>query len=219
MGKRKIPEVLSEREQKKLLEVFNTRYLTPHRNKVMIKLMLNSGLRLSEVINLEWKHIDLQTGKLKVVEGKGAKDRILWINDETLEKVREWRQRQVDEIGNMEFVFTTSTCKQLNPADIRKMVYRYAEKAGIQEEVEKNYRDKEGNKLDDTYKEKKVKPHTLRHTFATDLLRETNNLRIVQKALGHSDISTTQIYTHIVDGEMEEALKNFRNGKIKKTNI
>jgi len=219
VGKRKIPEVLSEREQKKLLEVFNTRYLTPHRNKVMIKLMLNSGLRLSEVINLEWKHIDLQTGKLKVVEGKGAKDRILWINDETLEKVREWRQRQVDEIGNMEFVFTTSTCKQLNPADIRKMVYRYAEKAGIQEEVEKNYRDKEGNKLDDTYKEKKVKPHTLRHTFATDLLRETNNLRIVQKALGHSDISTTQIYTHIVDGEMEEALKNFRNGKIKKTNI
>ena len=213
MGKRKIPEVLSEREQKKLLEVFNTRYLTPHRNKVMIKLMLNSGLRLSEVINLEWKHIDLQTGKLKVVEGKGAKDRILWINDETLEKVREWRQRQVDEIGNMEFVFTTSTGNQLNPADIRKMVYRYAEKAGIQEEVEKNYRDKEGNKLDDTYKEKKVKPHTLRHTFATDLLRETNNLRIVQKALGHSDISTTQIYTHIVDGEMEEALKNFRNGK------
>jgi len=219
VGKRKIPEVLSEREQKKLLEVFNTRYLTPHRNKVMIKLILNSGLRLSEVINLEWKHIDLQTGKLKVVEGKGAKDRILWINDETLEKVREWRQRQVDEIDNMEFIFTTSTGKQLNPADIRKMVYRYAEKAGIQEEVEKKYRDKEGNKLDETYKEKKVKPHTLRHTFATDLLRETNNLRIVQKALGHSDISTTQIYTHIVDGEMEEALKNFRNGKIKKTNI
>ena len=219
MGKRKIPEVLSEREQKKLLEVFNTRYLAPHRNKVMIKLILNSGLRLSEVINLEWKHIDLQTGKLKVVEGKGAKDRILWINDETLEKVREWRQRQVDEIDNMEFIFTTSTGKQLNPADIRKMVYRYAEKAGIQEEVEKKYRDKEGNKLDETYKEKKVKPHTLRHTFATDLLRETNNLRIVQKALGHSDISTTQIYTHIVDGEMEEALKNFRNGKIKKTNI
>jgi len=217
MGKRKIPEVLSKREQKKLLEVFNIRYLTPHRNKVMIKLMLNSGLRLSEVINLEWKHIDLQTGKLKVVEGKGAKDRILWINDETLEKVREWRQRQVDEIGNMEFFFTTSTGKQLNPADIRKMVYRYAEKAGIQEEVEKNYRDKEGNKLDETYKEKKVKPHTLRHTFATDLLRETNNLRIVQKALGHKNISTTQIYTHIVDEEMEKALRSFKaNNKTNK---
>ena len=210
MGKRKIPEVLSEREQKKLLEVFNTRYLTPYRNKTMIKLMLRTGLRLSEVINLRWSNLDLRTGKIKVVEGKGAKDRILWINDDTLEKVREWRQRQVDEIGDLEFIFTTSTGNQLDPTDIRKMVYRYAEKAGIQEEIEKHYKDEEGNKLDETYIEKKVKPHTLRHTFATDLLKETNNLRIVQKALGHSDISTTQIYTHIVDEEMEEVLRSFK---------
>ena len=72
------------------------------------------------------------------------------------------------------------------------------------------YRDKDGKKLKETYKEKKVSPHTFRHTFATNLLRKTNNLRVVQKALGHSSISTTQIYTHIVDKSLEEAMKGFR---------
>ena len=179
----------------------------------MIKLMLRTGLRLSEVINLRWGSLDLRTGRVKVVEGKGNKDRILWINNETLEKLRNWRQRQMEEVGDMEFVFTTSTGNQLKSRDVRSMIYRYAKKAGIQKEVEKNYTDKEGNKFNETYKEKKVKPHTLRHTFATDLLRETKNLRVVQKALGHSDISTTQIYTHIVDEELEMAMKGLKKNK------
>ena len=71
------------------------------------------------------------------------------------------------------------------------MIQTYAVKAGI---------------------DKRISTHTLRHTFASDLLRETKNLRIVQKALGHADISTTQIYTHIVDDELEQALKGFRTG-------
>mgnify|MGYP001314732759 CR=1 FL=1 len=82
---------------------------------------------------------------------------------------------------------------QLNDRYLRQMVKRYAEKAGI---------------LSD---DKDVHPHTLRHTFATDLLRKTKNIRLVQKALGHSHLSTTEIYTHIVDDEMEEALKSFRS--------
>jgi len=213
MGKRKIPEILIEEEQRKLLQVFNERYLSSQRNKTMIKLMLRTGLRLSEVINLRWDNLDLRTGRVKVVEGKGNKDRILWINNETLEKLRNWRQRQMEEVGDMEFVFTTSTGNQLKSRDVRSMIYRYAKKAGIQKEVEKNYTDKEGNKFNETYKEKKVKPHTLRHTFATDLLRETKNLRVVQKALGHSDISTTQIYTHIVDEELEMAMKGLKKNK------
>ena len=213
MGKRKIPEILIEEEQRKLLQVFNERYLSSQRNKTMIKLMLRTGLRLSEVINLRWGSLDLRTGRVKVVEGKGNKDRILWINNETLEKLRNWRQRQMEEVGDMEFVFTTSTGNQLKSRDVRSMIYRYAKKAGIQKEVEKKYTDKEGNKFNETYKEKKVKPHTLRHTFATDLLRETKNLRVVQKALGHSDISTTQIYTHIVDEELEMAMKGLKKNK------
>lgn len=207
MAKRKIPDVLTEEEEQKLLNVFNERYLSPTRNKMMIQLMLKTGLRLSEVINLKWNNINLQTGKLKVVNGKGGKDRIVWFNNGTLDKLREWRQRQADEIGAADYVFTTSKGKQLKANDVRKMVYRYAEKAGIQEEVEKHYHDEEGNKLAETYNQKKVSPHTFRHTFATRLLKESNNLRVVQKALGHSDISTTQIYTHIVDTELENAMK------------
>jgi len=70
VAKRKIPDILTEREQEKLLGVFNIRYISSHRDKVMIKLMLNSGLRLSELINLSWKDINLQIGRLKVVSGK-----------------------------------------------------------------------------------------------------------------------------------------------------
>ena len=143
------------------------------------------------MINLKWKHINLQTGQLKVVQGKGAKDRVIWINDAVLSMLRGWRERQVDDIGRVDYVFSTQKGKRLNPRDIRQMVYTYAEKAGI--------------------KGKEVSPHIFRHTFASDLLRSTNNLRKVQKALGHSDISTTQIYTHIVDEELEEAMKGFRD--------
>jgi len=189
--KRKIPDVLSKEEQKKLLDVFNTRYISFHRNKVMIKLMLNSGLRLSELIHLSWKEVNLQTGRLKVVSGKGDKDRILWINESTLDTLREWRNRQNDKLGDIKLVFTTKSGKKIRPGDIRKMVYTYAKKAGI--------------------KDKQVSPHTFRHTFATDLLRETKVLRLVQKALGHSNISTTQIYTHIVDEELEKALREFKD--------
>jgi len=191
MVKRKIPDILTEEEQQKLLDVFNTRYLSPHRNKTMIKLFLDSGLRLSEMINLKWKYINLQTGKLKVVQGKGVKDRVIWINDGVLDMLREWRERQAQDIGSTEYVFSTKTCGKLNPRDVREMVYTYTKKAEISD--------------------KEVSPHTFRHTFASDLLKSTNNLRKVQKALGHSDISTTQIYTHIVDEELEEAMKGFRD--------
>ena len=194
---RKIPEILEKDEQEQLLEVFNTRYPTALRNKVMIKLMLNTGLRLSEAINLKWKDINLQTGKLKVVEGKGAKDRIVWVNDCALNLLREWRERQYEEVKKRDpqtekitCMFTTLQGRSLKPANVRQMVYKYSAKAGI---------------------DKQISPHTFRHTFATDLYRATNNLRQVQKALGHSDISTTQIYTHIIDSELEEAIKSFRD--------
>ena len=105
--------------------------------------------------------------------------------------MRKWRNRQNDKLGDIKLVFTTRSNNKLKPGDIRKMVYTYTKKAGINN--------------------KKVSPHTFRHTFATDLLRETKNLRLVQKALGHSNISTTQIYTHIVDEELEKALRKFKD--------
>lgn len=191
MPNRKIPEVLSQEEQQKILDIFNERYFSSQRNKMMIKLILDAGPRLSELISLKWKDINLQTGEIKIKNAKNDKERIVWLNEKTLNELQSWRRRQNQEIdNNVDLIFTTSTGNKLNPKNVRKMVYNYAEKAGITD--------------------KNVSPHTFRHTFATDLYSKTKNLRMVQKALGHSDISTTQIYTHIVDEEMEEAMKGFR---------
>ncbi len=187
---RKIPEVLTVEEQEALLNQPNPRYPTGHRNKVMLKIMLDTGLRSAETINLKWRHIDLMSGKLIVREGKGAKDRTLWLGEENLEMLQAWRERQVEDVrGDCEHVFTTLKGDPLQGRYLRQMVDRLAKKAGI---------------------EKNISPHTLRHTFATDLYRETKNIRLVQKALGHADLSTTMIYTHIVDEELEGAMKGFR---------
>ncbi|MDM0964521.1 tyrosine-type recombinase/integrase, partial [Clostridium perfringens] len=115
--------------------------------------------------------------------------RILWINEEMLNILRNWKIEQSNKYGVVDLVFCSRNKKRLDDKGIRKMIETYSIKAGIN---------------------KHITPHTLRHTYATDLLRETKNIRLVQKALGHSDISTTQIYLHIVDDEYEDALKNFR---------
>lgn len=100
MGKRKkLPKILNKEEQEKLIEVFNTRYPSQYRNKTMIILMLDTGLRLSEIINLKWKHINIMSGEIKVIEGKGAKDRALWINENTLEKLKKWKKIKSEELS------------------------------------------------------------------------------------------------------------------------
>ncbi len=186
----KIPEVLTEVEQKALLKQPNPRYFTGQRNLVLLHLMLNNGLRVAEATSLKWNDLDLQTGKLHLKQGKNSKDRILWIGSATLDLLQGWRDRQQQKTEKAPaYVFTTREGKAISPRYVQQMVKRYTTRADIN---------------------KQVTPHTLRHTFATDLLRETKNIRLVQKALGHSSLSTTQIYTHIVDEELEAALKNFR---------
>lgn len=182
-----LPKVLSGAEQEALLDELNTRYPTPHRNLCMLRLMLETGLRVGEVVALRPEHLDMTICKLTVREGKGSKDRTLWINDELRDEIGAWLERRPES----PYLFPTRDGNQVQTRYMRAMVKRLARKAEVDEA-------------------ERVSPHTLRHTFATDLLRETKNLRLVQKALGHADISTTQIYTHIVDEELEEALRTFR---------
>lgn len=189
MAKRKIPEFLTKQEQEQFLNVFNVRYFNSYRNKIMIQLFLVTGLRVSEMKNLKWRDINLMTGQLKVVEGKGSKDRMLYIGEETIEVLETWREKQVEKHGVCEYVFTNRNKGAINERDIRRIVTDYSVKAGIN---------------------KHVTPHTLRHTFATTLLSECKNIRLVQKALGHEDLSTTMIYTHIVDEEFENAMKGIK---------
>ncbi len=182
---RRLPEILTGEEQTRLLEQPNPECKTGLRNLCMIRIMLNIGLRASEVIFLKVKHIDWMSGKVYVRQGKGNKDRVLWLGEDDLNLLRAWREVK----PQSEYLFTTLKGDTLNDRYLRAMVKRIGEQAGISKDVH---------------------PHMLRHTFATDLYRETKDIRLVQKALGHSDLSTTMIYTHIVDEELEQALKFFR---------
>ena len=192
---RKIPDVLNAEEQGALLKQPNPRYPTGERNRLILQMMLDAGLRLAETTALCWTDIDLNTGRLKVHQGKGARDRVLWIGDSDLEALREWRERQARDVeGAPGHVFTTLEGRPVSNRYVQAMVKRYALKAGIG---------------------KNVHPQLLRHTFATDIYRETASIRLTQRALGHADLSTTQIYTHIVvDEELEGALKSFRHATI-----
>jgi len=193
MAKLRIPEVLTQSEQTALLRQTNKRYPTSHRNRVMLRVMLDTGLRLAEACNLRWRDIDLNSGKLHVRQGKGAKDRILWIGEDMLDALRGWRQRQAEVVGHgPEHAFTTLDGKPLQHRYVQAMVARYAKRAGIP---------------------KNVSPHTLRHSFATDLLRQCGNVEIVRRALGHSNLATTQVYVHLVDTDLEDALKSFRTAE------
>lgn len=187
----KLPKILTEAETDRLLAQPNQRYFGPHRDYLYIRLMLKAGLRASEATALRPEHIDLMSGKLSVREGKGAKDRTLWVGEEVLGELQEWMVRRSDEVedtGAAGYLLPTRKGTEVATSHLRRSVKRYANKAGI-EEVDR------------------VSPHTLRHTFATRLYRETGKIRIVQKALGHSDLSTTMVYTHVVDEELEGAMK------------
>jgi site-specific recombinase XerD len=184
----KLPKILTEEEAKRLLQQPNQRYYGPHRDYLYMRLMLKAGLRASEATALRPENVDLMSGKLMVREGKGAKDRTLWIGEELLGELQEWTSCRNEKVGEPKFLLSTSKGTQVATSHLRRSVKRYARDAGI-EEVER------------------VSPHTLRHTFATRLYRETSNIRMVQKALGHSDLSTTMIYTHVVDEELEGAMK------------
>jgi len=188
---KRLPVTLSETERRDLLAQPNPRYPTGERNQVFLKLMLDTGLRLAEATALQWRDVDLLTGKLVVRRGKGSKDRVLWMNEDLADALSHWRQRQIDVCGaSVDYVFTTLQGGRLSHRYVQAMVRRYAKRAGIR---------------------KRVTPHVLRHTFATDLYRLTGKIRLVQKALGHSDLSTTMIYTHVYDCEVKEAMRLFRD--------
>lgn len=180
----KLPKILTDEEAESLLAQPNDRYFGPHRDHLFFRLMLKSGLRASEATALRPEHLDLMNGKLTVREGKGAKDRTLWIGEEVLGELQEWMDRRPES----HYLLPTKKGTEVATAHLRRSIKRYARKAEIKEAD-------------------RVSPHTLRHTFATNLYRKTGNIRMVQKALGHSDLSTTMIYTHVVDDELKDGMQ------------
>ena len=200
--RKKLPVVLEPEEVGKLLSIPNKRYITGIRNKAILPLIANMGLRVSEVVNLKPGDLNLTKRKLRIVNGKGGVDRDLIIPVYTAEILKEWKKAKPK---NSRYFFTTikdknqgnrfdsSKGSQLSVRYIQFMVKRYGERAGIN---------------------KDITPHTLRHTFATDFIRQGQNVMKLKKILGHSDISTTQIYVTLANKDIEEAMNGFKEFKI-----
>jgi len=183
--RKKLPEILNNFEASKLLSIPNPRFPTGLRNLAMMTVMLNIGLRVSEVTNLKPGHINLTENKLRVVNGKGGVDRDLTIpNGYTTEILKKWKEAR----PKGQHFFCTLKGGQVSTRYIGLAVKRYIAKAGIN---------------------KNVSPHTLRHSFATEFYRQTKDLETLRIILGHSNILTTQIYVTLACEEVEAAMNGF----------
>lgn len=180
---RRLPKVLNKAEAAALLGAApGCRPSTDPRNELMLKVMLNCGLRSAELVALRVKHLDFKEGSLFVEQGKGKKDRIVYPSKAVLR----WLKQFIGKKGQDEPVFQTRNGTPVQTRYLREMVARLKKKAKI---------------------EKRVYPHLLRHTCATNLYRNTKNIVMVQQALGHSDIRTTQIYTEVTNDELRKAMR------------
>lgn len=181
-----MPKVLTSDEREALLATFNTRYQGSYRNLIAVRLMLDCGLRSAEATALRVQHVNLQSCRITVRDGKGGKDRIVYMSAELRDLVADWLESDLR--PQSELVICTRDGDEVDTRQLREMVKRQACKAQIAEC-------------------ERVSCHTLRHSFATEMYRETRDLVAVQKALGHSDISTTQIYAHLAANEVETGMR------------
>ncbi|MGD8558129.1 MAG: site-specific tyrosine recombinase XerD [Gammaproteobacteria bacterium] len=175
---RTLPKSLSESEVEALLDAPDLKEPLGVRDRTMLELLYATGLRVSELISLRMEQINLRQGVVRV-QGKGNKERLVPLGEEAqswLEKYLDEARHAITPASVSEYVFTTRRHSAMTRQAFWYLIKRYAQKVGIK---------------------KHLTPHTLRHCFATHLLNHGADLRVVQMLLGHSDLSTTQIYTHV----------------------
>ncbi len=182
---RSLPKTLTEEEVDSLLHAPNTDEPLGHRDRAMLELLYATGLRVSELINLRMSQVNFNQGVLRIV-GKGDRERLIPLGDESQRWLRDFSDSSRMEIlleRQTDYLFPTRRGDRMTRQAFWHIIKRYAKKAGI---------------------EKKLSPHSLRHAFATHLLNRGADLRVVQLLLGHSDLSTTQIYTHVARERLKE---------------
>lgn len=164
------------------------------RDAALLEMLFSSGLRVSELINLNIDHINTKRREF-MVRGKGQKDRPIFISQRAANSIDRYLAARTDAIPalfiNVSRNNSTSTSgdyRRLTARSVQRIIQKYAKLAGIT---------------------KHVSPHTMRHSYATDLLMNGADIRSVQSMLGHSNIATTQIYTHITDSHLKEVFENF----------
>jgi integrase/recombinase XerD len=183
-----LPEFLSIDEVQRLLAQPDVKDVQGLRDKAMIELLYSSGLRVSELCGLKSADVQLEAGYLRCI-GKGNKERLVPIGKKALEWIREYMAKSRPEIlgdNTSIYLFPSRSGKSVDRFIFWKTLRMYGKKAGLR---------------------KPLSPHMLRHSFATHLLDGGADLRSVQMMLGHADISTTQIYTHVVEGRLRQVYK------------
>jgi integrase/recombinase XerD len=182
---RSLPKTLSEDEVDSLLNAPNTDEPLGHRDRAMLEVLYATGLRVTELINLKQSQINFSQGVLRI-RGKGDRERLIPLGEESQRWIKEFINGPRMEIlleRQTDYLFPTRRGDRMTRQAFWHIIKRYAEKADVRN---------------------KMSPHSLRHAFATHLLNRGADLRVVQMLLGHSDLSTTQIYTHVA----RERLKN-----------
>ncbi len=183
-------------EVSRLLSEIDTSTERGLRDRAIIELLFSSGLRVSELVNLNKDHINTKRREF-MVRGKGQKDRPVFISRVTANHIEEYLDTREDNLpplfisyGRNASIQTSGNYKRLTARSIQRMLSQYARLAGIT---------------------KHVSPHTMRHSYATDLLMNGADLRSVQSMLGHSNISTTQVYTHVTDEHLREIYEQYHS--------
>ncbi|MGB3023981.1 MAG: site-specific tyrosine recombinase/integron integrase [Candidatus Saccharimonadales bacterium] len=195
---RKQVTFLTGDEVTRLIDTIKTDDAIGLRDRAIVELLFSSGLRVSELVNLNRDHINLERGEFSV-RGKGQKDRPVFISPEASEWLAEYLKTRLDSAIPLFIRYTGSMqgdargdYLRLTARSVQRIVSTYARAAGIT---------------------KHVSPHSLRHSFATDLLMNGADLRSVQAMLGHSNIATTQVYTHVTDPHLREVHQRFHRHK------
>jgi site-specific recombinase XerD len=193
---RKQVSFLSPEELSRLFSQPDTKTLTGLRDKAILELLFSSGLRVSELVSLDKDHVNLKRREF-MVRGKGQKDRPIFISDAAAQSIHAYIENRTDNVkplfmrnSGTKAISLDGNYYRLTVRSIQRLVARYALMAGIT---------------------KHVSPHTLRHSFATDLLMNGADLRSVQAMLGHSNIATTQIYTHVTDPHLKKVHSQFHD--------
>ncbi len=185
-------------EVEQILSQIDTSTTIGLRDRAIIELLFSSGLRISELVNLNRDHINI-TRREFMVRGKGQKDRPVFISESASQYVNNYLKTRADSLPPLFISYSRNNeatnsgdYRRLGARSIQRIVNKYTRMAGIT---------------------KHVSPHTMRHSFATDLLMNGADIRSVQAMLGHSNISTTQVYTHVTDQHLKEVYEKFHSDK------
>jgi len=186
----RLPKVINRDEAELLLKQPDLRYASGLRDRAMIETLYRAGLRASEIVNLQTADVKIADYRIDVRQSKRGKSRAVPIGSELAGWLQAWSEKRV---AKSKWFFCTRLGTQLLTSHLRRMIKKYAKRAGLEPS--------------------QVSPHVFRHTFATELLSEGWSLRALQEILGHSSISTTEIYLHVRPAELAAKMFNRGNDK------